>query len=133
MAPRCVVCGCEMPDHVIWAGGYYEMFCGLCFNDHRRSEMSEPTMFEDPHESSMNRLLDDLHRLRAENEFLKSRYQMHSPQMNGDHGWLAHNPWPEFHGNTIDEAVQRAMREVGADKQLSRRGYWRHNQSRQEE
>lgn len=57
-------------------------------------------------------MLNEFAYLREENFFLKARYAMHSPKMDGEHQWLAVNRWPKFIGPTIDEAVRRVMEEL---------------------
>ena len=55
------------------------------------------------------RLRAENQRLREENEFLKSRYQLTSPKMNSEHTWIAKNHWPRLIGPCIDLAVSRAV------------------------
>ena len=56
--------------------------------------------------------------LGAENEYLKSHLQMHSPQMNGQHSWRFRAGWPitSARGATPDDAVVHAMQLVGQSK-----------------
>ena len=46
-------------------------------------------------------------------EFLLSRFQSHSLQMNGQHSWRFRTGWPWTHakGPTIEEALKAAMAE----------------------
>ena len=57
----------------------------------------------------ITRLTAELRRLRAENRWLKSRHQVISAKMDGQHVWRAANRWPSLVGPTIDEAVRAAM------------------------
>ena len=54
----------------------------------------------------------EIKRLRAENDFLKSRYHISSKKMSGNHTWIATNHWPRIAGPTIDDAIGAAVRLV---------------------
>lgn len=56
-------------------------------------------------------LMSEIERLKAENEWLKSRFRICSPHMNGQYVWCPTNPWPNIIGPTIEEAVRNAMKE----------------------
>ena len=52
-------------------------------------------------------------------EFLLNQFQMHSPKMDGQHGWRFRGgcwPWNFAKGPTIRDAVKAAMEEVAKEK-----------------
>lgn len=53
----------------------------------------------------------DYHELVAENNFLKSFLQMHSPDMGGHHCWRFSGGWlaNQLRGSNVHEAVANAM------------------------
>lgn len=60
----------------------------------------------------------ELDRLKAELAFLHGQFQMHSPQMGGEHSWRFMTGWPWTHakGPNIQDAIRRAMEEVERSK-----------------
>ncbi len=70
------------------------------------------TKFEAAQAASNAFTLDNqIAELQAENVFLKSFLQMHSPQMNGQHSYRWRTGWPmnRFRGPDTDSAVKAAM------------------------
>ncbi len=65
-----------------------------------------------------------IRRLTAENEYLKSHLQMHSPNMGGQHSWRFRAGWPitSARGATPDDAVVHAMQLVAQSKADAAKG-----------
>ena len=64
--------------------------------------------------SAAGEAVKELTELRAENAFLKSFLQMHSPKMDGQHSYRFRGGWAmnQLIGPNVDDAVKNAMEAV---------------------